>query len=245
MNKLKDNIILSIVLTTLSAAIYFMQYWIFHRTEETFFYLFQDMAFVPVQALIVTLVINKFLNIIESRKKIKKLNVIISLFFTEAGINIMRAMSSFNRNHNKLCEIINIEEIIENKENVAKKKAGEFEYYFYADPTKLEELEYIMRQNEEFLRSLLINPNLHEHESFTDMLWAVFHVADEIKSRGDLRKLSKDEIEHLSTDLLRAYRAMVVEWTSYIIYLKTEYPFLYTAAIKKNPFCPMDKTEGM
>ena len=91
--------------------------------------------------------------------------------------------------------------------------------------------------NKAFLLDLLENQNLLEHESFTDMLWAVFHVADELKSRGDLKSLSSVEVEHLSEDMVRAYTAMVMEWISYIIYLKDEYPFLYATAIRKNPFC--------
>ena len=83
---------------------------------------------------------------------------------------------------------------------------------------------------------MLGNSNPLEHDSFTDMLWAVFHVADELQSRGNLRNLAQDDINHLSYDLLRAYSAMVLEWINYIYYLHDEYPFLYTLAIKKSPF---------
>ena len=148
----------------------------------------------------------------------------------------MMAMSRFNENHNEACEIIKIEELIDNKERTVKKALGTFQYCFYADPNKLEELAAIMDKNREFLLNLLDNTNLLEHESFTDMLWAVFHVGDELKTRGDLKGLSKAEIDHISEDMLRAYTAMVMEWISYIIYLKNEYPFLYASAIRKNPF---------
>ena len=189
-----------------------------------------------IQALIATLVIDRFLKMQEKSKKIKKINVVISTFFVDTGVNIMMAMSRFNKNHNEACQIIKIEEFIDNKGRNVKKTLGEFEYSFYADPNKLEELASIMDKNKVFLLNLLENSNLLEHESFTDMLWAVFHVADELKTRGDLKRLSKAEIDHLSKDMLSAYNAMVIEWISYIIYLKDEYPFLYAIAIRKNPF---------
>ncbi len=239
MSKQKDNIILVVILTISSIAIYFIQYHVFNRASETLFYLFQDLAFIPIQVLIVTLIINRFINILEKRKKQKKINVIISSFFIDAGINILMTLSQFNQNHNKVCGIIRIDEMLSNKESVVKKEVNEFKYHFYADPNKLEELDIIMTENKGLLLNLLGNSNLLEHDSFTDMLWAVFHVGDELRARGDVQKLAQLDIDHLSIDLLRAYSAMIMEWISYIIYLRDEYPFLYAAAIKKNPFCPI------
>jgi len=239
MGKLRDNVFLAIILMVSSAIIYLIQNAIFHEPSQTLFYILQDMAFVPFQALIATLVIDGFLKIQEKRKKIKKINVVISTFFVDAGINIMMAMSRFNQNHNEACEIIKIEEFIDNKGSIVKKALSKFEYHFYADPRKLEELASIMDKNKGFLLDLLENQNLLEHESFTDMLWAVFHVGDELKTRGDLKKLSSAEIDHISEDMIRAYTAIVMEWISYIIYLKDEYPFLYAIAIRKNPFHPV------
>jgi len=204
MGKLRDNVLLAIILTGSSAIIYLIQNAIFHEPSQTVFYIFQDMAFVPVQALIATLVIDGFLKIQEKRKKVKKINVVISTFFVDAGVNIMMAMSHFNQNHTEACEIIKIEKFIDNKGSIVKKALGEFEYRFYAEPNKLEELASIMDKNRGFLLDLLENQNLLEHESFTDMLWA--------------------------------YKAMVIEWISYVVYLKDEYPFLYASAIRKNPF---------
>lgn len=47
-------------LTILLAAFsfYLAQVMIFHRPHDTFFYMLQDLAFVPVQVLLVTLILN-------------------------------------------------------------------------------------------------------------------------------------------------------------------------------------------
>ncbi len=234
---MRANFILVGVLTISSIIIYFIQYLIFHRAEETFFYMLQDLAFIPIQVALVTIVINRFLNIMEKRKKIKKVNVIISTFFVEAGTSIMKAMAVFNRHNNSFCEAIDIKELSRNKKSYIKKLVSELKYDIYADPDKLGELAAIMAENKDHMLLMLENSNLLEHDSFTDMLWSVFHVADELQSRGNLKELDKGDIDHLSNDLLRAYSAMVLEWVNYIIYLHDEYPYLYAAAIKKNPFC--------
>ncbi|MEL7647881.1 MAG: hypothetical protein AAGU76_07295 [Sedimentibacter sp.] len=220
----------------MSAAIYYVQYLLFHQTHDTIFYLLQDLAFVPIQVVMVTMIINRFLNVMEKRKKIKKINVIISTFFVEAGISIIETISKFNRNNDEFCKLVKVSQL--NRKNVSriKKAAKEFKFDIYADPSRLDKLYQVLAKYKSFTLNMLENSNLLEHDSFTDMLWAVFHVADELQTRGDFVRLDKDDIDHLSNDMLRAYSAMVVEWINYMGYLHDEYPFLYALAIKKNPF---------
>ncbi|KWT92157.1 hypothetical protein ASN18_0560 [Candidatus Magnetominusculus xianensis] len=60
-HKLKWQIVLEISLILLSIGIYLLQYFIFHDAKNTLFYLFQDVAFLPLQVLLATLVINNLL----------------------------------------------------------------------------------------------------------------------------------------------------------------------------------------
>ena len=189
----KQSIILAVVLTISSAAIYTLQNMIFHQPQNTFFYLLQDLAFLPVQVAIVTFVINRFLNIVEQQKK--------------------------------------------NNENQMRDLVKSFKYDMYADPEKLVKLAELLAERKSFMLSLLENSNLLEHDSFTDMIWAVFHVADELQNRGDLTILPEADIKHISNDLLRAYPALIQQWIGYIVYLRDEYPFLYEAAKKRSPYC--------
>lgn len=232
----KKNVIMVIFLIALSTIIFYLQYLIFHQTENTLFYLLQDLAFVPIQVAMVTVIINRFLNEMENRKKIKKINVIISAFFVEMGIPIISTISKFNRNNDRICEKIKIKEMNSKKYYKLIKEVKAFQFDIYAEPTKLEELYSILRNYKDFMLNLLTNPNLLEHDSFTDMLWAVFHVIDELQTREEFDKLSKDDIDHLSNDLLRAYTALIIEWISYMNYLQDEYPYLFTLASQKNPF---------
>ena len=236
MSNIRDNIILFVILTVSSVIIYFIQYTIFQDASSTFFYFLQDIAFLPFQALIVSLVINRFLNVTEKRRQVKKNNVVISTFFVETGVEIMMILSKFDKNHRKECEMLKLSKLLDNKGKSARKIVTGFEYRFQVEPENLGELATIMEEKKGFLLTLLENPNLHEHEAFTDMLWAVFHIADELKTRENLKKMSADDADHIANDLLRAYKALVIEWIGYINYLQQEYPFLYQIAIRKNPF---------
>lgn len=235
-NQHKENVIMIIFLTALSAMTYYVQYLLFHQTENTVFYLLQDLAFVPIQVGMVTLIINRFLNEMDNRKKIKKINVIISTFFIEIGVPIISTISKFNGNNDILFEKISIKEMSSKEYNKLIKEVKEFRFDIYAEPSKLDELYSTLRNYKDAMLNLLANPNLLEHDSFTDMLWAVFHVIDELQTRGEFDKQDKDDIDHLSNDILRAYTALIIEWVGYMNYLQNEYPFLFTLALRKNPF---------
>lgn len=224
------------ILTISSAAFYIIQNLIFHQPENTLFYLFQDLAFVPIQVAIVTFIINRLLSIIEDQKKNKKINVLISTFFTEVGSPVLASMSQFNKNHEELSQIVRNGELLKGNSSEIKKNVDSFKYDIYADPDKLCELACLLAEKKSFMLGLLENSNLLEHDSFTDMIWAVFHVADELQNRGDFSKLSKADIAHLSVDLKRAYPLLIQQWIGYMVYLSGEYPFLYDLAKRRNPF---------
>jgi hypothetical protein len=89
-----------------------------------------------------------------------------------------------------------------------------------------------------FLLRLLENQNLLEHETFTELLWAVFHLMEELSSRQDVRSLNKSDGEHLAGDIRRAYLILITEWLAYMLHLKTDYPYLFSLAVRTNPFDP-------
>jgi hypothetical protein len=83
---------------------------------------------------------------------------------------------------------------------------------------------------------LLENPTLLEHESFTDLLRAVFHLAEELAYREDLSQSPGTDRAHLEGDINRAYHLLVHQWLDYMEYLKMNYPYLFSLAMRTNPF---------
>lgn len=68
------------------------------------------------------------------------------------------------------------------------------------------------------------------------MLWALYHLIDELENRPDPLALPETDIKHLSGDITRVYGLLVYEWIFYIKHLKDKYPYLWSLAIRKNPF---------
>jgi hypothetical protein len=85
---------------------------------------------------------------------------------------------------------------------------------------------------------LLENPNLLEHESFTELLWAVFHLTEELAFREDVKQLVDTDYDHISGDIKRAYVLLISEWLTYMKHLKNDYPYLFSLSIRTNPFDP-------
>jgi len=86
-----------------------------------------------------------------------------------------------------------------------------------------------------FMLSLMENPNLLEHESFTDLLLAIFHLSEELAARDTLEGLPQSDYEHLAGDIKRAYTLLIRERLAYMKHLKDNYPYLFSLVIRTNP----------
>jgi len=111
-------------------------------------------------------------------------------------------------------------------------------YQYRVDISKvdLEFLKSFLKGKRDFLVRLLENQNLLEHESFTDLLWAVFHLTEELEDRDALAELPDSDLKHLTGDMNRAYMALAHQWWSYMKHLKNQYPYLFSLAMRLNPF---------
>ena len=82
------------------------------------------------------------------------------------------------------------------------------------------------------------NPNLLEHESFTNLLWAVFHLTEELAYRRTVERLARADAAHIAGDIKRAYELLTLEWLAYMKRLQKDYPYLFSLAVRTNPFDP-------
>ena len=105
-------------------------------------------------------------------------------------------------------------------------------------PCHLVEIDAFLTEKREHLLRLLENPSLLEHESFSQLLWAVFHLTEEMAGRNDLTNLSKADYAHLRGDISRVYMLLVDQWIDYMDNLHGNYPYLFSLAIRTNPFNP-------
>src|SRR4030067_1357474 len=95
MKRFNWQIIFGLSLIVLSALVYILHYSIFRDSHHIFLYLIGDIAFLPIQVLLVTLIIDRLLNAREKRSLLKKLNMVIGAFFSEVGTDLLKSFSGF------------------------------------------------------------------------------------------------------------------------------------------------------
>lgn len=94
----------------------------------------------------------------------------------------------------------------------------------------------LLRQQSNVLLRLLENPNLEARDAFADLLRAAFHLREELMNRRALSDLPKADRAHLEGDATRVYLLLVRQWLRHLGYLRDPYPYLFSLAVRNNPF---------
>ncbi|MBC7248372.1 MAG: hypothetical protein H5T73_11430 [Actinobacteria bacterium] len=223
----------------LSAVLYLVHYAIFRDAHHIFIYMLGDIAFMPIEVLLVAIIVHRVLDAREKKTRMEKLNMVIGAFFSEMGMQLLRSFSRFDAACREIRECFSAEpDWGEADFREARRKLEDYECAIGRDDRLLEDMREFLLSKRDFLLTLLENPTLLEHETFTDLLWAVFHLAEELKYRYLLEGLPESDHEHLCSDIARAYSLLLREWLAYLEHLKANYPYLFSLAVRMNPLDP-------
>lgn len=237
MKRFHWQIILGVVLIILSAVVYFIHYLIFRDAHHIFIYLIGDIAFVFLEVLLVTLVLHRLLSEREKRARLEKLNMVIGAFFSEVGIRLLTCFSDFDPKLDEIRKELVVTGDWSDKEFVSvSRRLKNYDYGIDIQKVNLEDLRSFLVGKRNFLLRLLENPNLLEHESFTELLRAVFHLTEELGNRESVKGLPETDYKHLAGDIKRAYVHIVHQWLDYMRHLKDNFPYLFSLAMRTNPF---------
>ena len=201
------------------------------------FYWALDLCFVPVQVLVVTLIVENVLGERERAAKFHKLNMVIGAFFSEVGGEAIRRINEFCGDLDETRERFAVDmhwghEQYQEALAFARGNSCKLDH----DETRMEGLKLFLLEKRQFVLGLLQNPNLLEHDSFTDLLWALCHLTEELAARPGLEGLPATDVEHLKGDMRRAFNLLVVQWLAYMEHLKRSYPYIYSLQVRQNPF---------
>ncbi len=237
MKRLKRQILLGLSLIILSILFYILHYLFFRDAHHIFIYLLGDIAFVFIEVLLVTIIIHRLLNEREKQARLEKMNMVIGAFFSEVGNRLLTFTSDCDPNLNIIRKQLMISNDWSKKDFTdVSKRLKKYDYQIDIHKVQLKDLRSLLVEKNDFLLRLLENPNLLEHESFTELLRAVFHLTEELMARKNLRKLPASDQEHLAGDIKRAYILLIHQWLGYIKYLQKDYPYLFSLIIRMNPF---------
>jgi hypothetical protein len=228
---------LGLSLLVVSIIIYLVHYFIFKDLHHIFIYGLGHLAFLPIEVLLVTLIIHRLLGEREKSLRLEKLNMVIGAFFSEVGTELMAYLSDSDPRLGEIKDgLIVTGDWEETEFRSCCNRFKDYDYDIDIEKISLGKLQKFLVSKKDFLLAMLVNPNLLEHETFTDLMQAVFHLKEELAHREDIAHVSEKDREHLIGDIKRVYGLLVYEWITYMEHLKEEYPFLFSLAMRMNPF---------
>jgi hypothetical protein len=237
LKNLRWQVLLASLLIFLSAILYLIHYAIFRDAHHIFIYLLGDIAFVPIEVLLVTVIIHQVLSAREKHARMEKLNMVIGAFFSEVGTKLLIYFSDWDPKLDKIRNDLIVRDSWSSKEfSEVSRRLKAYEYSIDIRKVDLNGLRTFLGAKLDFLVRLLENPTLLEHESFTDLLWAVFHFAEELGARTSFVRLPDADYKHLAGDIRRIYVLLVHQWLNYMEHLKDNFPYLFSLAMRTNPF---------
>jgi len=235
--KWRTKLILYLILVSLF--FYGLNYIIFKDLSFMARLLTLQLGFVPISVILITLFLNQLIARREKTTRLAKLNMVIGSFFSEIGTPLLKLLPNFDPNRSELSRELDLASQWSDRDfSNAIKYLNKRDYTIQIQKDKLEELRNFLLGKRILLLRIVENPNLFEHESFTDLLQAMFHLTDELAQRDDVRELPDTDYEHLANDIQRAYIMLISEWLAYLQHLKDNYPYFYSLAVRTNPLNP-------
>lgn len=234
-NRYRSFLIAASIFLAISGLIYLVHYLIFRDAHHIYIYLVGDLAFLPLEVFLVVIVLERILVRREKQGMLQKLNMVVGAFFSEVGTRLLGNLLCCFESRDRICQRLAVSQDWGSSDF---RKAMAFARTIRgADcgSLNLQELREFLIQKRPFLLRLLENPNLLEHERFTDLLWAIFHLAEELEARPSMEGLPESDLAHIEGDIQRLYGQLAAEWVAYVEHLKRNYPFLFSLVLRTHP----------
>jgi len=173
----------------------------------------------------------------ERQRQQQKLQMVIGLFFSELGTELLRACAVADPQRELIRQTLaRLDDAKPDRD--CRIVPGGHPIAVAADQVDFAALRDLLDARGQLLVRLLESPYLLEHERFTDLLIATLHLKEELLLRPGFSRLPLADCQHLAGDVNRVYGQLVRQWFDYLAHLRSEYPFLYSLALRTNPFDP-------
>ena len=174
-----------------------------------------------------------------NRVRTHKLYMAIGAFFSEVGNDVISIFINADPQIKKAKNDLIITDSWSEKDFFdSSKHMKTHNFKVKIEKIDLHKIRSLLMGKRNFLIELLQFPELFEQDTFTELLRAIFHLTEELTFRTDLKRLPKNDLNHLKTDIERTYSPLVHQWLDHMEYLKNNYPYLFSLSIRTNPFDP-------
>lgn len=230
---------LALVLLLATVVLHAGHYLIFRDLRQLSFYFLLDVAFTPVSVLVLTLLVDRLLSERERAGRRHKMNMVVGVFISELGRPLLGLLRDLLAPGQELLSALEVTTRNTEREILGiADRACSLPMNITLEPADMTALQTLLDEHEDLTLRLLANPVLLEHEDFTDVLWAVVHLGEELKARPSFDDLPPTDLAHLQGDTQRVYRRLLRQWLQYLAHLKQYYPYLFSFAVRACPLHP-------
>lgn len=224
-----EKFAIAAALIALSSLLYALDYLVIGDFSGVSKYIAHHIAFLPIHALVLGILIEEILVWREKREKKRKLNLFLGIFFRQMGVDFYVAMAEMVKNRDELDELIVVDKEWDHQRfRKTQFQLQGFDLQMDSDPEKLAKVFSILHERETEIMDMTRNPNLWEFEELYRALVALFHLIEESRFRGKERQLIPSVREHLARDVGKALRMLLGLWLHYLEFLKGAHPVLFS-----------------
>ncbi|MGE5629271.1 MAG: hypothetical protein ACM3X7_14380 [Solirubrobacterales bacterium] len=235
MKKYRDEIVLGVIFISISFILYAFHIFIFNDLKVMASDLTSQIAFIPIYVFLTSIIIEQLLKRSERAENLRRMNTLVGIFYSEIGNGLIKYLSKWDKNSGLIIKELEAAEYW-NDTDCIKLQSLMTNYKSSITNIDMDCLKNFLYMKKDFMIQLMANPNLMEHESFTELLLSIFHLIEEFQYREQIDSYEGDDTQHILNDVERAYKYLSLEWVKYMIHLKKEYPYLHNLAERQNPY---------
>ena len=224
-------------LVFVSFLLYAVHYALFHDLHHIQIFLVADLAFLPIEVILLTFVIHRLLESRERRERLEKLHMIVGIFFSEFGNRVLESYARLDPGLEEKRASVTVSDRWSDQDfSVLCDELSRHPYQVPVTEGDIRALGTLFLSGKDLLLRLYENPLLAEGEEFSEVLRSMIHLSNEIQRREGISPLPPSDLAHLSVDISRSYRGLALLWVEYMRGTRSAYPYLFSLAVRTNPF---------
>lgn len=228
---------LILLLLCASALLYAIHYLIFRDLHHLAIFGLHELAFVPLEVILVTLGLDQLVEKTHREEARSKVSIIETLYFNESGGTMLRYLTSFDPDAARLRELLQVTEDWHSSDfRQAIRQLKSYPFLLDLDRIDFFGLHYHLSQRREYYRSMLENPALTQSEAFTEMIMKIYLLWEELDGRTNLYQLPEKDRNYLAELLHEIYRELTEYWLDNVYNHSIHNRFRLHRAIESNPF---------
>ena len=228
---------LILLLLCASALLYAIHYLIFRDLHHLAIFGLHELAFVPLEVILVTLGLDQLVEKTHREEARSKVSIIETLYFNESGGTMLRYLTSFDPDAARLRELLQVTEDWHSSDfRQAIRQLKSYPFLLDLDRIDFFGLHYHLSQRHEYYRSMLENPALTQSEAFTEMIMKIYLLWEELDGRTNLYQLPEKDRSYLAELLHEIYRELTEYWLDNVYNHSIHNRFRLHRAVESNPF---------